>query len=185
MTGYLTMAKEESNLSDDEVILKIPNKEIKKLFKSTVKEWFNDTIQNTDRKELFTALWGQDDKKCAEIISNLIFNTISYHDYKEDFYHAFTAGILSYAGYKVKSNREQGEGRSDIFLYDERIHKAIIIELKHSNSIKDMKKMCENALKQIHDKKYAEELENEYDEIIFYGICFFKKRCEVKSERYK
>lgn len=53
-------------------------------------------------KKIFSTLWKQDNKKCEEIITNLIFDTISYHDYKEDFYHAFIAGILSYAGYKVK-----------------------------------------------------------------------------------
>lgn len=189
LTGYLTKGLQDEVSREDipgtKVVLKIPNQEIRNLYKTTVKEWFTDTVQATDRNDLFNAIWGQDAEKCTNIISGLLFDTISYFDYKEDFYHAFLLGILSYAGYEVKSNREQGEGRPDIFLYDNRKHRAVIFELKVAVSVKSMDSMCDKALGQIQKKRYAGSLEDEYDTIICYGISFYKKRCKVKTWQNK
>ena len=116
MTGYLTQAPEAERADPDTgmTALKIPNEEMQRLFRTTVASWFRDMMKSTDRTELFNALWGQDEFKCADILSKMMFDTISYHDYGEDYYHAFVAGVLSFAGYKVKSNSEEGEGRPDI-----------------------------------------------------------------------
>lgn len=94
----------------------------------------------------------------------MLRKTISYHDYREDFYHAFLAGIFTGAGYHVESNREHGEGRSDVVVYDE------------------MEMGCEKALEQINERMYTSEYEEEYDKIQCYGICFFKKRCLIKKK---
>ena len=184
LTGYLTQVPASEASGTDpapgRLALRIPNEEVRHIFKSSITSWFEDSVKATGRNELFDALWGQDEQKCSKIISDMLFRTISFHDYKEDFYHAFVAGILSFAGYKVISNREQGDGRSDILLCDEQRHKAIVIETKRSRTVKGMAKMCDEALAQIRKERYAEALEDEYDEIICYGISFFKKRCMVK-----
>lgn len=94
-------------------------------------------------------------------------------------------GLLSFAGYRIKSNDEEGEGRPDIVLRDERKGRAIIIEIKRAMMFEEMETVCGGALKQIEDRRYAEGLEPEYGEILCYGICFYNKRCVVKGKKYR
>lgn len=180
LTGYLTNASERD--TDGTIELKIPNKEIKEIFETTVKKWFEDNAKTIDRKELFDAVWTGNADILTKEIGTLLRMTISYHDYKEDFYHAFLAGIFAGAGYVVESNKEHGEGRSDIVIYDDHEGKVAIFEAKKSQNPEDMKLDCEKAIKQINEKKYANEFEDAYDEILCYGISFFKKRCLVKKK---
>ncbi len=185
LTGYLTQAGGEDTVPrGGKLRLKIPNEEIRRLFCTTIWEWFKDRVKRTDRAELFQALWGMNEEKCSEILSEMIFDTISYHDYGEDYYHAFVAGVLSFAGYKVMSNQETGEGRPDILLKDERAGRAIIIEVKRAAAFGSMDARCREGLAQIEDKRYPEALEGEYENILCYGICFYKKRCRVKGRQY-
>lgn len=187
LTGYLTLAPGAvgEDQSEGKLALKIPNEEIRRLFKSTVVTWFEDQVKASDRSGLFDAQWGQREQECSQILSDMIFDTISYHDYKEDFYHAFLAGVLSFAGYKVKSNAEEGEGRPDIVLRDERRGRAIVLEIKKAKVFGEMDALCGEALKQIRDRQYARTLGDEYEEILCYGVCFYKKRCRVKAEKYR
>ena len=180
LTGYLTNASEQD--TDGTIELKIPNKEIKEVFETTVKKWFEDNAKTIDRKELFDAVWTGNADILTKEIGTLLRMTISYHDYKEDFYHAFLAGIFAGAGYVVGSNKEHGEGRSDIVIYDDHEGKVAIFEAKKSQNPEDMKLDCEKAIKQINEKMYANEFEDAYDEILCYGISFFKKRCLVKKK---
>ena len=181
LTGYLTNASEHD--TDGTIELKIPNKEIKEIFETTVKKWFEDNAKTIDRKELFDAVWTGNADILTKEIGTLLRMTISYHDYKEDFYHAFLAGIFAGAGYVVESNKEHGEGRSDIVIYDDYEGKVAIFEAKKSQNPEEMKLDCEKAIKQINEKMYANEFEDAYDEILCYGISFFKKRCLVKKNR--
>lgn len=180
LTGYLTNASEQD--TDGTIELKIPNKEIKEIFETTVKKWFEDNAKTIDRKELFDAVWTGNADILTKEIGTLLRMTISYHDYKEDFYHAFLAGIFAGSGYVVESNKEHGEGRSDIVIYDDHEGKVAIFEAKKSQNLEDMKLDCEKAIKQINEKMYANEFEDAYDEILCYGISFFKKRCLVKKK---
>ena len=180
LTGYLTNVSEQD--TDGTIELKIPNKEIKEIFETTVKKWFEDNAKTIDRKELFDAVWTGNADILTKEIGTLLRMTISYHDYKEDFYHAFLAGIFAGAGYVVESNKEHGEGRSDIVIYDEYEGKVAIFEAKKSQNPEEMKLDCEKAIKQINEKMYANEFEDAYDEILCYGISFFKKRCLVKKK---
>ena len=181
LTGYLTNASEQD--TDGTIELKIPNKEIKEIFETTVKKWFEDNAKTIDRKELFDAVWTGNADILTKEIGTLLRMTISYHDYKEDFYHAFLAGIFAGAGYVVESNKEHGEGCSDIVIYDDYEGKVAIFEAKKSQNPEEMKLDCEKAIKQINEKMYANEFEDAYDEILCYGISFFKKRCLVKKNR--
>lgn len=183
LTGYLTRVKEETlsvSISNEVSALKIPNAEIKEIFQTTIIKWFNDNAKIWNRKALFDAVWNGDSESLTEEMSRLLRRTISYHDYKEDFYHAFLAGIFTGAGYMVESNREHGEGRSDVVVYDSLNGRVAIFEAKYSEKLKDMENDCKRALQQIDNRMYAEEYEDDYDQIFCYGISFFKKRCLVK-----
>ena len=177
LTGYLTQDK--VNNSGETMSLKIPNKEIKEIFETTVKNWFNDQTQMIDRKALFAAVWNGDSKTLTAQISKLLRMTISYHDYKEDFYHAFLAGIFAGAGYNVQSNKGHGEGRSDIVIINEYEGKVAVFEVKCSKKAKELEQDCEKAIQQIKEKMYAKEYEDEYEEVFCYGISFYRKRCMV------
>lgn len=181
LTGYLT--KDDTATSSDEITaLKIPNAEIKEIFKTTILKWFHDTSKSWNRKPLFDAVWSGDSDALTKEMSTLLRKTISYHDYKEDFYHAFLAGIFTGAGYTVESNKEHGEGRSDIVVYDLAEGRVAIFEAKYAKSVAEMETSCDRALHQIEEKRYAKDYEEEYDEIWCYGISFFKKRCLVKGK---
>ena len=89
-------------------------------------------------------------------MSKLLRKTISYHDYREDFYHAFLAGIFAGAGYMVESNKEHGEGRSDVVVYDSMNARVAIFGSKSiSKSREEMERDCNRAIEQINKKMYA------------------------------
>ncbi len=115
-------------------------------------------------------------------MNKLLRKTISYHDYREDFYHAFLAGIFAGAGYEVDSNKEHGEGRSDVVVLDPEGDRVAIFEAKYSRTQDAMPKDCAAALQQIEDRQYAKEFEEDYDSILCYGIAFYKKRCLVQTK---
>lgn len=182
LTGYLTRDKEEKESADGKITLKIPNKEIREIFETTVQDWFSDTAKLQDRKHLFDAVWNGDEQTLTQEISRLLRITISYHDYREDFYHAFLAGIFAGAGYSVESNKEHGEGRSDLVIFNEHEGKVAVFEAKYSKEVKNLEEDCEKVIQQIDHRMYAKEFEDSYDEVICYGISFYKKRCVVKRD---
>lgn len=121
LTGYLTKVSGSAVMglrNNGEVALTIPNLEVKEIFESTIMRWFDDNAKIWNREQLFTAVWNGDEQRITEELNKLLHRTISYHDYREDFYHAFLAGIFTGAGYMVESNREHGKGRSDIVIYN-------------------------------------------------------------------
>ena len=160
----------------------IPNAEVMEIFETMVKLWFGENAQKLDRRALFTAVWEGDAERLTEEMSKMLRQSISYHEYKEDFYHAFFAGIFAGAGYIVESNREHGEGRSDIIVKDYTGDSVVIFEVKYSKTLKSLEDSCKNAIMQIDDRMYAKEFEEEYSKVICYGISFFKKRCLVKKK---
>lgn len=182
LTGYLTRDKEEKESADGKITLKIPNKEIREIFETTAQDWFSDTAKLQDRKHLFDAVWNGDEQTLTQEISRLLRITISYHDYREDFYHAFLAGIFAGAGYSVESNKEHGEGRNDLVIFNEHEGKVAVFEAKYSKEVKNLEEDCEKAIQQIDHRMYAKEFEDSYDEVICYGISFYKKRCVVKRD---
>ena len=181
LTGYLTRVR-EIPASDGALALTIPNAEVQEIFRSTIQKWFKDSSQTWNRQAMFQALWAGNSETLTKEIGKLLRKTISYHDYKEDFYHAFLAGILASFHYSVESNREHGEGRSDIVVYDEENSRVVIFEAKVAKSLDELPKACDAALHQIEARQYAEDFRDEYDEILCYGIAFYKKRCLVKRE---
>lgn len=177
MTGYLTKA--DAGEEGETVRLKIPNREIASIFEDTVVKLFQDTIDDNCRKDMMEALWRGDEREASEAISNLLWKTISYNDYHEDYYHAFLAGAFVGLGYEVESNKEKGLGRPDIFLKDDDNRRVIIIETKRSKKEDNLGQDCDRAVNQILSKKYAEGLYG-YTQILCYGIAFFQKQARVK-----
>lgn len=184
LTGYLTKVREEdlkAPVRENMTALTIPNAEIREIFETTIIKWFDDSAKSWNRSALFDAVWTGNSEKVTQEMNVLLRKTISYHDYKEDFYHAFLAGIFTGAGYSVESNREHGEGRSDIVVYDTTNGRVAVFEAKLSRSVDRMEADCDTALEQITDRMYMKELEEDYDQIFGYGIAFFKKRCLLKK----
>ena len=177
MTGYLTKA--DAGEEGETVRLKIPNREIASIFEDTVVKLFQDTMDDNCRKDMMEALWRGDEREASEAISNLLWKTISYNDYHEDYYHAFLAGAFVGLGYEVESNKEKGLGRPDIFLKDDDNRRVIIIETKRSKKEDNLDQDCDRAVNQILSKKYAEGLYG-YTQILCYGIAFFQKQARVK-----
>ena len=181
LTGYLTCLKDDTlSLPARSIALVIPNTEIREIFETTIIQWFDDSARSWNRKPLFDAIWAKNCAAATEEMNRLLRKTISYHDYKEDFYHAFLAGIFAGAGYTVESNREHGEGRSDVVVYDSENGRVAVFEIKYAHTSASLPTACEAALTQIATRMYAQEFEDNYDQIYCYGIAFFKKRCLIE-----
>ena len=161
----------------------IPNKEVKYIFKTKILKWFNEKIKLSNMTKLFNSIINKEPEIFEEELGKLLIETISFNDAYENFYHGFLAEVLTNMnGYIVKSNREGGTGRSDIFIKS--VSKrgiAIVIEFKIAKDIDDLEKRAEDAIKQIENKKYDMELRSEgYKNIVKYGIAFYQKDCLVK-----
>ena len=184
-TGYLKKVGER--LEDDTIFLTltIPNKEIRYIFRNTIREWFDRKVKQLDRTPLYHALLAGTCEEVQLILRRQLMEGISYHDNAESFYHGYVAGLVQgMPDYQLRSNREAGQGRPDIQLvpYDQR-EAVIILELKKADTYQQMEEKCEEALDQIEEKQYKAELELEgYHSFIQYGICFCKKNCLVKKK---
>lgn len=178
MTGYLT--RSGADYQGQEMFLKIPNEEIKEIFRKTVVEWFQKNVQTVDRSEIFASLWNGDAETAEQGISDLLFESISYYDYRESYYHAFAAGLFAGAGYIVESNYEYGDGRPDVVIKEKKKRRAMIFEIKYAGRDETLTHACEAALEQIRDRKYEKALiDKGYHTVISYGIAFQGKNCEI------
>ena len=184
LTGYLTQVREDdlpAPLPEDTSALIIPNAEVREIFETTIQKWFDESAQTWNLTTLFDAMWSGDAETLTAEINKLLYKTISYHDYKEDFYHAFLTGILAGSGCAVESNREHGQGRSDIVVYHPERPQVVIFEAKYAKKLDELEERCEAALDQIEEKQYAKEFDNGYTSIRCYGIAFYKKCCLVRT----
>ena len=182
-TGYLKIKEkvyENNELVEDTYKLVIPNKEVKKIYENIFIKWFRE-YQNERDSNFIDALIQEDVTKANSILQDVLLQSISYYDNYESFYHGFMVGFLNADGYEVKSNRESGEGRFDLAVLPYSIlNIAIVIECKHSNSIKELRKDSKEASNQIIEKRYIEGLRDEgYENVIGYGISFYKKQCII------
>ena len=183
-TGYLKKVKERMQMDSIYISLAIPNAEVRYIYRSTIMEWFNRRVRQENFSPLYEALLNQDTETVEKVLSEYLMETISFFDYKEDYYHGFVTGMLTkMPGYIVQSNRENGLGRSNIVLrsapYEGR---AIIIEIKVAQTYVEMEKTAHAALMQIEEKKYDETLKLEgYHTFLNYGIAFYKKMCRAEA----
>ena len=185
LTGYLTQVREKdlpTSLPERTSALIIPNAEVREIFETTIQKWFDESAKTWNLTTLFDAMWSGDAETLTAEINKLLYKTISYHDYKEDFYHAFLTGILAGSGCAVESNREHGEGRSDIVMYHPDRPQVVLFEAKYAKTLNGLEASCAAALQQIEDRQYAKEFEEDYDSVLCYGIAFYKKRCLVRMK---
>ena len=191
LTGYLTQVLPEKlpegmQLEDGKMALRIPNEEVKSVFGSTVKKWFEEKMVAQDRTALFKAWWDGDAEKLTQEITDILFDTISYFDYKEDYYHAMVTGLFLGAGYAVNSNSEAGTGRADVIIKEQRRRRALVIEVKwfgKKENRNSLEKECAYALQQIEKEQYKKNLELEgYKTVLCYGAAFRGKTCLIKTD---
>ena len=184
-TGYLKKVGEWKEGNNLQLEMRIPNIEIATIYENSISYWFDQRIKETDRSPLKHALEAGDCEAAEDFINHQLADTISYYDYAENFYHGFMAGLLvNIGGYRVKSNRESGNGRPDIVMQTVQIRKGrvIILELKIAGSIAEMDAACDRGLAQIEEQHYAEPFTTEgYPEVKKYALSFCKKECMVKK----
>ncbi|MGM9937900.1 MAG: AAA family ATPase [Candidatus Ornithomonoglobus sp.] len=165
--------------------LVIPNLEIKSCYKDIIIQYFNKYKKAVNKDELYKSLLNRDASGFADRITDLLKKSISFYDNTEAFYHGLVSGLLSgNIYYKPVSNREAGNGRSDLILYQQdRFINAVILEFKICKPNEEITAAAERALRQINDRDYAAEARNQgYKNIIKYGIAFKNKLCYAVTE---
>ena len=184
-TGYFNKVNEriDKKTKIKYLELKIPNEEVKYIFREKILKWFDKNIKNRDFSKMYEAVINKNEVVFEEELAEILLETISFNDAYENFYHGFVTGVLSgMKGYIVKSNRESGNGRGDIFIRPVTRRKAaVILELKVAKTFDELEEKADEALKQIEEKKYEKELMDDgYKDIIKYGIAFYRKDCLIK-----
>lgn len=189
-TGYLTQqGKSERGVYR----LVIPNKEIREVYILQIQEWFKDSVLHNREpiNQLLKAIKEGDADTVEKDLTKILVNTISIFDTKsrkeekEIFYHGIVLGLLRCESeWLIQSNIESGDGLVDILIETEDPDAGIIIELKYAQTFQGLSKACENAMRQIRERRYDERLRNEgRNDILAYGIAFCKKKCKVVVER--
>ena len=195
-TGYLTKVG-EVKLADSESYaykLIIPNKEVREVFVLQIQEWFKAVVANDNdtMKLLSKAILDKDETILARQLNIVmgrmisILDTKAPDDMKENFYHGLLLGLLrgSNPEWLIRSNRESGDGFSDILIKPENPDLGIVIEVKYAKEFKKLDAACDAAIAQIKEKRYDETLRDEGRcDILAYGIAFCRKRCRVAGER--
>ena len=195
-TGYLTKIG-EVKLPDSEsyaYMLVIPNKEVREVFVLQIQEWFKAVVANDNdtMKLLSKAILDKDEAILARQLNIVmgrmisILDTKAPDDMKENFYHGLLLGLLrgSNPDWLIKSNRESGDGFSDILIKPENPDLGIVIEVKYAKEFKGLDAACDVAMAQIKQKRYDETLRDEGRcDILAYGIAFCRKRCKVAGEK--
>ena len=187
MTGYLTQRGKEM---DGRYHLAIPNREICNIIVERVLALFRkDVSKNAKLLNGFcNAMLESDSATVEQLLTEYMDTTISIRDsfvksLRENFYHGLLIGIFGYRdGWKATSNKESGDGFSDILIEvnENDYRMGIVLELKYSKSEKALDKDCQAALQQITDKNYEQALrKNGYQNILKYGIAFYHKKCRV------
>ncbi len=182
-TGYLK--KVDETLEDETIYatLKIPNKEIRYIYKNCVMEWVEDRVENINASELFKATVEEDIALMKEEINHSLEGMISFYDNNESFFHGFMIGLYrNIPNYTLNSNIEVGNGRPDVVLMHNRIGgKHIIMEFKHAREPLDFAGALVDAVNQIKEKRYIEGLKAKgYENVIAYGIAFCRKECRIE-----
>ena len=175
LTGYLRVIED---LGENKYKLVIPNKEVYEIYKQSFMSYFED-YTFVRKEDLYQCLVREDVDQANEILGDILSRSISYFDNQESFYHGFLVGLFS--GKKIKLNREAMHGRFDLCILPKQIFQtALILECKHSKSVKELVSDAKEGAKQIIDNKYEDEIINDgYLHVKGYGISFYKKYCYI------
>lgn len=182
-TGYLKAVDTHFDGSNAYLIMAIPNMEVRYIYKNNIMEWFNHHIKEMDLTQMYDAMLQGNESAFERFVKAQLQASISYYDENESFYHGFMVGLMSSLDqYRILSNRETGDGRADLVLkpFDDQ-NTAVVLELKYTKDVTQLEAECDEALQQITEKHYTDELkEDGYEHILKYGICFCKKKCRIK-----
>jgi len=195
IAGYLKAIRKE--LQADGAYLcevSIPNREIAAVYKSEILAHLMKVgaISRTTANKIAESIYSNDINKLQRAITEYMDKSISFFDSgTEGFYHGLVLGLIALMDnqYKIKSNRESGDGRYDICLIpkDEK-HPGIIMELKSQAGLseKEMESLAAEALSQIDDKRYTSEMRSDgVENILELGIAFSGKKVKIKCFRQK
>lgn len=188
MAGYLT---HKGRVDTKRFRLAVPNREIRNIITEHVLALFKQNVEKDGQllNDFCTALSDGHTDEVERLFSEYMKKTISVRDtfarkeLKENFYHGLLLGILGFkAGWSVMSNRESGNGFSDIMIMIDDAEIGIVIEVKYAES-HDLEAVCKDALKQMIDKRYTEYFEQQgIQKILKYGIACRVKECKVMLE---
>ena len=180
-SGYLTV---EEKINQDNYILRLPNKEVKSLFRKTFIETY--IARGSKLSFLMESLVENKIEDYEENLQEILLTSVSYNDTKkgnEAFYHGLIMGMGLYleGEYITKSNIESGLGRYDFLIEPKNKSKrAFIMEFKSTDSVEKLEEVSKEALKQIEDKKYDISLkQNGIKEITYIGIAFCRKQIKI------
>ena len=192
VAGYLKTPNKE--LQADRTYLcevSVPNREIAAVYKNEILSHLLQmgAISRTTANKIAESLYANDFRKLQQAITEYLDKSVSYYDSgAEGFYHGLTLGLMALMDnqYKIKSNRESGDGRYDICLIprDEK-YPGIIMELKSEAGLdeKGLESLSEEALNQIHDIRYDTEMHSDgVERILRIGIAFSGKKVKIKTE---
>ena len=179
MTGYLTKADTAAPYGGS-IRLRIPNAEIRLLFRDAVVKRFVGKLDPTDADRFLSAMWEKDEKTASETLSNILWDSISFFDYGEDYYHGMLNGIFTSRGFRIDSNDESGLGRLDLRVRDRPRRRALLMEFKRTSKESDLETAAEEAISQILRNGYDKALPEGYETQLVYGIAFYKKKALVK-----
>lgn len=187
-TGYLKKSSERMEDNVRYISLRIPNEEVRYIYKNTVLTWFEKKVSKKDFSLFYRSIVQGNVPELEKTISEMLREGISFWDTKEAFYHGFIMGLLNgMEDYYAYSNRESGDGRYDICLKSIEVHKPVVImELKVASDYNEMEAKSKQAADQIMIKHYAEDLARDgYRKALCYGIAFYKKNCKISLKEKK
>lgn len=184
-TGYLTQRGKPDGMK---LPLAIPNMEIRDIFITQIMSLFRESVQKDGEmlNRFCDALQSGNAEEVEKYFGEYLKRTISIRDtyvkkpMKENFYHGILLGILGFkTQWGISSNKESGDGYSDILIELEDMESGIVVELKYAED-GNLEAGCREALQQIERKRYEESLQKEgIGKILRYGIACYKKRCKV------
>ncbi len=181
MTGYVSKA--DKNSRKGKIKLKIPNAEIAEIFRDAVVARFNRTLDASKVKEFITTMWNKDENGASISLTDILWNSISYFDYGEEYYHGILNGLFTSRGYTVDSNDEAGLGRLDLRVRDRANRRILLLEFKRSKKEAELDKDCDVAIGQMIKNGYARIMPEGYEQQVVYGIAFFGKKAKVRLGR--
>ena len=178
MTGYVSKADKTAGRGKTK--LRIPNAEIADLFRNAVVARFENTLDAGDVDAFLAAMWNKDEQTASGMLTKILWNSISYFDYGEEYYHGMLNGIFTSRGYAPDSNDEAGLGRLDLRVRDRRNRRFLLLEFKRSGKEEDLDADCDEAIAQIFKKGYDKAMPEGYEQQLIYGIAFYAKSAKVK-----
>ena len=178
-TGYLTKASPSEMGSSLE--LAIPNKEVRKAYEDSIISWMLERSDTSQAANVIDSLLSHDASGTARLLSKHLLESMSFFDYKEDFYHGLIGSYLKRKGYQLELDKEYGLGRPDIVLYNGARTRAIIIEVKHASEEKDYAPKLKEAVDQCIHEKCIEGVKTKYKNVVCYGLACYQKECMMQE----